>query len=263
MAGQREQRGEAYKATAPPPPSSPSIAGRHGSLSLLPREPRFEELARDGLSPGLMSAGLGSVPAEQTYLDITQGNRVFDSLYSYSPLPRHGCGARLERRSARAESAPAEIVPGLLGSERWKSLASGSRASGACGLSAGGVEPGLSRLSGRSELSARDSLARPTRAARLSRRSLLAGNDLLIAIARPPPAKNGALAIGIAGRGFDGNLTSDSTRLDGYVLSTDVAPTILERLGVAVPSQMSGQPIRSRGLGRRRGGRRAAATAWR
>ena len=75
----------------------------------------------------------------------------------------------------------------------------------------------------------------------------LRGNDLLIAIERPPPAKNQALAIGIAGQGFDGDLTSDSTRLDGYVLSTDIAPTILRRLGVAVPSQMSGQPIRAEG----------------
>jgi hypothetical protein len=73
------------------------------------------------------------------------------------------------------------------------------------------------------------------------------GDDLLIAIERPPPAKNGALAIGIAGRRFAGNLTSDSTRLDGYVLSTDIAPTILRRLGVAIPSQMSGQPIRAEG----------------
>jgi hypothetical protein len=75
----------------------------------------------------------------------------------------------------------------------------------------------------------------------------LRGDDLLIAIERPPPGKNQALAIGIAGRGFDGNLTSDSTRLNGYVLSTDVAPTILQRFGIAVPSQMSGQPIRSEG----------------
>jgi hypothetical protein len=75
----------------------------------------------------------------------------------------------------------------------------------------------------------------------------LRGEDLLIAIEQPPPAKNEALAIGIVGRGFDGNLTSDSTRLDGYVLSTDVAPTILERLRVAVPSEMSGQPIRAEG----------------
>ena len=75
----------------------------------------------------------------------------------------------------------------------------------------------------------------------------LRGNDLLIAIERAPPEKNGALAIGVAGRGFDGNLTSDSTRTDGYVLSTDVAPTILARFGIAVPSQMSGQAIRSEG----------------
>jgi hypothetical protein len=55
------------------------------------------------------------------------------------------------------------------------------------------------------------------------------------------------LSIGIAGRGFDGNLTSDSTRLDGYVLSTDIAPTILDRLGIAVPSEVSGRPIRGEG----------------
>ncbi len=171
------------------------------------------------MSPGLMSAGLGAVPAEQTYLDITQGNRVFDSLYG-SELPR--ARVPLNRPIAdaavvrRAESAPAEIVPGLLASTL--------------------------------EVAPQGFEVRRGSAARV--RGLmrgLRGNDLLIAIERPPPAKNLALAIGIAGKEFDGNLTSGSTRLDGYVLSTDVAPTILERLGVAVPSQMSGQPIRSEG----------------
>jgi hypothetical protein len=70
---------------------------------------------------------------------------------------------------------------------------------------------------------------------------------LLVAIERAPPVKNGALAIGIAGRGFDGDLTSDSTRTDGYVLSTDIAPTILARFGIAVPAAMSGQSIRAEG----------------
>ena len=78
---------------------------------------------------------------------------------------------------------------------------------------------------------------------------------LPIAIARAR-RRSGALPIGIAGRGFDGNLTSDSTRTDGYVLSTDIAPTILERLRVAVPDEMSGQPIRAEGA-RRPGGDRA------
>ena len=56
-----------------------------------------------------------------------------------------------------------------------------------------------------------------------------------------------ALPIGIAGRGFDGNLTSDSTRTDGYVLSTDIAPTVLAHFGIEVPSEISGQAIRAEG----------------
>jgi hypothetical protein len=166
-----------------------------------------------------MSAGLGSVPAEQTYLDITQGNRVFDSLYD-SELPRARVPLNRPVEDAavlrRAESAPAEIVPGLLAST----------------LAAEGKTFAVGDATVR-EL--------PQLVERLR------GEELLIAIERPPPPKNRALAIGIAGRGFDGDLTSDSTRLDGYVLSTDVAPTILERLGVEVPSQMSGQAIRAEG----------------
>ncbi len=194
-------------------------AGAKVSLVLLPNGTSVSALAAAGMSPGLMSAGLGSVPAEQTYLDITQGNRVFDSLYD-SGLPRARVSLNRPIEGGplveRAESAPAEIVPGLLASTL-----------GAADKSFEVRAVSLSRLG------------------RLVRG--LRGNDLVIAIERPPPAAGKALAIGIAGRGFDGNLTSDSTRLDGYVLSTDVAPTILERLGVAVPSQMSGQPIRSEG----------------
>ena len=115
----------------------------------------------------------------------------------------------------RAESAPAEIEPGLLAA----TLARAGR---------------KLRVRDLSEAQLRRAVAG------------LRGQDLAIAIERPP-AKNRALAIGIAGRGYDGNLTSDSTRLDGYVLSTDVAPTILERFGLDVPTEMSGQPIRAAG----------------
>ena len=65
-----------------------------------------------------MSAGLGSVPAGQTYLDIGQGNRVFDSLYDSDLKVGVGDDVCAPIRSSavveRAESAPAEIVPGLL-----------------------------------------------------------------------------------------------------------------------------------------------------
>jgi len=207
---------EKVQAALPPAqPSRPTVV-----IALVPRGTSPAELARDGMAPGLLSAGLGSVPAAQTYLDVSQGNRVFDSLYDEA-LPPHVrggmCGPAYSRAVVeRAESAPADIVPGLLAATLRKA---GVR----CRVESL-TRAGLRAVVGRSR-----------------------GGSLLIAIERAPQAKDRALAIGIAGRGFDGNLTSDSTRLRGYVLSTDIAPTILTRLGVAVPSEMSGQPIRSEG----------------
>jgi hypothetical protein len=163
-----------------------------------------------------MSPGLGTVPAEQTRLDVGQGNRVFDSLYD-RPLPRLHPGERARwwrEVVERAESAPAEITPGLLRST----------------LAAAG-----------------DSADFAVRTASLDRLRPRRGGDLLIAIASPTGTSDEPLPIGVSGGGFDGNLTSDSTRTGGYVLSTDVAPTILQWLGVGVPSEMSGQPIRSEG----------------
>jgi hypothetical protein len=69
-------------------------------------------------------------------------------------------------------------------------------------------------------------------------------DDLLIAFAEPEGDAR-IVPIGIAGGGFRGDLTSDSTRTDGYVLSTDIAPTILRRLGIPIPGQMDGEPIRA------------------
>ena len=188
------------------------------TIALVPRGTGVGELAALGLAPGLMSAGLGSVPAAQTYLDISQGNRVFDSLYDSdlgSDLGGGMCGPAYSRTVVeRAESAPAEIVPGLL-------AATLARAGERCAV----VSVSPRGLAG---------LIRGLR-----------GDDLLIAIERAPPPDDEALAIGIGGRRFAAGLTSDSTRTEGYVLSTDVAPTILAGLGLAIPDQMSGQPISS------------------
>jgi len=197
--------------------AAPAAVAKEASpvrLVLLPAGTTVAELADAGYSPGLMSAGLGTVPPDQTYLDIGQGNRVFDSLYD-EDLPERGKGSARWWRAVveRAESAPADIVPGLLGST----------------LRGSGVPPRLFR---------RTSASRPPTPSR---------EETVIAIARPTGENADPLPIGIAGRGFDGNLTSDSTRIDGYVLSTDVAPTILHHFGVPIPTEMSGQPIRAEG----------------
>jgi hypothetical protein len=192
-----------------------------------------------------MSAGLGKVPALQTYLDIGQGNRVFDSLYD-EDLPLLGrhpdCHVWEQAVERRAESAPAEIDPFLLRDEaRRHGVAVRFAARPECvfGGSIGSADGGPSGA--RLEF-AEASLGEM----RAQIRSLGPGN-LLIAIARPTGRSDEPLAIGIAGRGFDGNLTSSSTRTDGYVLSTDLAPTVLTFLGEDVPDAMSGQPIRAEG----------------
>lgn len=214
-------------------------------LLLLPPQTTVGQLAAAGFSPGVMSAGLGTVPTNQTYLDIGQGNRVFDSLYDRD-LPPLGkdCFAWEEAVEKRAESAPAEIVPFVLIHEaRAHGVAVFWDTKSACAF--GGFEGGEGGIS--HAVLTFDEVAL-NEASRW--RAALKRSELLIAIARPTGESDEPVPIGIAGRGFHGNLTSDSTRTNGYVLSTDVAPTILLHLGrlnPEVPGEMSGQPIRAEG----------------
>jgi hypothetical protein len=248
----RGRDGEKAQAARTPTRHLPTV-----TLVFVPADVTPRELAAIGLSPGVMSAGLGKVPAEQTYLDIGQGNRVFDSLYD-DDLPTigsvGGCAAWQKAVGDRAESAPADIVPGML-TRTLEAAGIGVRAGvrAACAFSASRPRTAASDSS---EKSSEDPRPNPAQAfevggidlgaaASLARR--LRRDDLVIVIARPTGRSDDPLAIGIAGSGFDGNLTSDSTRTDGYVLSTDVAPTILDHYGIDVPSEMTGQPIRAEG----------------
>ncbi|MEK6250756.1 MAG: hypothetical protein AABM43_02225 [Actinomycetota bacterium] len=207
------------------------------------------------ISPGLLSAGIGDVPATQTYLDIGQGNRVSETLYD-GALPRtEPLGTRAphwQQIVDRADSAPADIVSGLLAStlRRHRLPTIADETLGLPALLAADWR-GLLLRSNVGPVT--DRCPAPVCVLDVTPADLrplvrsLRGDDLLIALERPPPQPDHQLTIGIAGHGFDGNLTSDSTRMRGYVLSTDLAPTILRRLGVPVPSQMNGEPIRSEG----------------
>ena len=226
-------------------------------IAVLPYATTVEQIAAvPELAPGVVSAGLGAVPVAQTFLDIGQGNRVNESLYD-GDLPRlyvrdGRVPERLwERTLARAESAPANIIPGLLASTLADAGvpvgaedASGSATliavdrDGAVRIAdaqacAAGCGPGLSAASGRGcgEL---ETLV-----------GELGPGDLLIAFASGSEAQQELLPVGIAGEGFDGNLTSASTRTDGVVVSTDIAPTVLEHLGVEVPDEVNGSEITS------------------
>jgi hypothetical protein len=225
---------------APAPEGAAAKGFPSAHVLVLPSQTTVGDLAEAGFSPGLMSAGLGTVPRNQTYLDIGQGNRVFDSLYDEDLPWSRACSGWQKEVEKRAESAPAEIVPFLLVREaRRQGLAVSWAGRLACAFGGNrplypGDEGALIFLEG----------ALLGKAGEMRR---FLESDLLIAIAEPDGESDEPVAIGISGPGFDGNLTSDSTRTDGYVLSTDVAPTILRHFGIPVPPEMSGQPIRSEG----------------
>jgi hypothetical protein len=240
---------------------APAAAGARGSthvtIAVLPGRTTVGELAQvPGMGVGILSAGIGNVSAEQTYLDIGQGARVQGSLYD-DPLPRltprrtADGGLRVPEAQwrevrRRAESVPADIVPGLLGTNLAHADVTTIHAVKSPPLTAVPVVDGRGRLSSpRCDGAACPVVAVASADLAGLRRlaSGVRGGDLVIAIGRPPPDPNHGLALGIAGRGLDGTLTSDSTRMRGFVLDTDLAPTILDRLEVPVPDEMSGEPI--------------------
>jgi hypothetical protein len=214
-------------------------------------------LADAGFSPGLMSAGLGTVPPLQTEVDITAGNRVFDTLYDSSlPSSQSDCPAWWRAVKQRAASAPDEIEPGLLSQLLEDAGVSVlARGEASCTFSPPRTEASASgsppeKLSGTPRQNAHLGHFEVRSAKPAELKSLAAestGDDLTIAIPRPTGKTDDPIPLGIAGPGFDGDLTSDTTRTNGYVTATDIAPTVLEHFGLAVPSQMSGQPIRTEG----------------
>jgi hypothetical protein len=233
----------------------------HVTIAVLPGRTSVVDLSRiRGMGVGILSAGIGNVSADQTYLDTGQGARVQESLYD-SPLPRltirgaEGSGLRVPASPwrdvrRRAESVPADILPGLLGSTLARADVARIHAVKSAAITAlpivdehGRVPPPRCHDPG----CASGAVASADLAGLRKLAKDLRGDDLLVAIGRPPPPANHGLALGIAGRGFDGTLTSDSTRMRGYVLDTDLAPTILERLGIAVPDEMTGEPIHTDG----------------
>jgi hypothetical protein len=233
------------------PPDVPSV-----TVAILPRRTEPEDLERfEGLAPGTMSAGLSRVTPAQTFLDMGAGNRVFTSLYG----PELPVMTRFRKRVPgwpliveRADDAPAQIVPGLLGSE-VREAGIPIRADSLLTTPALMAADGQGRVGRARPWQCLDRACDGVAVVPAALGQLqplvnrLRGDDLLIAMERPPPGEQEVLAIGLAGDGYEGNLTSDTTRTPGLALTTDIAPTILDRLGLPVPGEMAGHSIRSEG----------------
>lgn len=230
----------------------------------------------DRAAIGLMNGGLGEVSAQQTWLDLSQGARAFDTTYD-TPLDRVYPGGESAQGWAkvlrRAETTDSVIIPGLMASILAESGldAVAAESAGAAALAVvrrngsitrpplacGGPESmtrpevtGSRQEVGGSEaaiagcLDPVTVLSMPLSAAFEAARNR-ESSDLLIFIERPPADSGDQLTIAIAGPGYRGMVKSPSTRTDGYVLSTDIAPTILDHFGIDIPKAMTGLPVES------------------
>ncbi|HTU15444.1 MAG TPA: hypothetical protein VMF31_09615 [Solirubrobacterales bacterium] len=208
-----------------------------------------------GAAVGLLNPGLGDVPPAQTWLDVSQGARAFDSSYdtplgNLSIAPRYVLG--WEKVLLRASSTSTAIKPGLL----------------AAAMDRNGLEMVHRTDAGKLALSTADRAGRLVpapetcpgplcdQAVTVTRVSLDGArqmaerrdaNSMLIVIESPPADSGDQLAMAVAAPGFGGMLESESTRTPGYVLTTDIGPTILDFFGIRTPKAMTGLPIGSGG----------------
>jgi hypothetical protein len=230
-----------------------------------------------GLSIAIMSAAQGAYMTEQFLLDVTQGARIASSAY---PTPRPpalslqatGAGAVVSGWGAarrRAEDAPQLLRPGLLATQ----IPGGAAYAGSTGEDDVDGVAGADRTGRISEASlgpAPTLLARVTALERRRRlvvvdlpdglqgygelRALSAGRsrgELLLVVQRAAQGSAGELLwVGAAGLPGGGGreLSSQSTNERGLITSVDLAPTILDHLGLRpIPTDMRGDPIRTDG----------------
>ena len=272
---------------APSPPTAVAAAPAADPrvvLAFLPEggddnpKPILERLdARTSLALGLLSSTQGRSTPQQMVLDASAGSRTSRSVYDPEELPvlelvRGGDGSGFifgwNKALERAESAPAEIKPGLLAEQ----IPGGAGYAGVAGRNhveaavAADREGDIVSVS----LGTADSLAARAQALLRRQRFVVVGlptshkgdaqldallrarrpQDLLIVVQTPPRARVPVLLpIGIAGLGSNGELTSSTTHLEGIVAGIDIPPTVWRHLGITEqPSAVRGQPIRADGV---------------
>ncbi|MEJ7583212.1 MAG: hypothetical protein WKF43_03815 [Acidimicrobiales bacterium] len=237
-----------------------------------------------GLAIGFYSSSNGAYDRRQVLLDMTQGSRQVGSLYEPQdpPLLRavpSGSGAIVQgwdgaRR--RAERVSVTLRPGLLAG----TVPGGGGFVGVSGdlgaadgviaaaderghveaLSLGSSATLVERT--RELLDAHRFVTVAVSADPAGRRALddllngrRTGDLVLIAHVPPTPVEDSDLlpppqrfirlpAFAVARDDGSGSVTSATTRQDGLVASVDVLPTVLDHLGVAVPEEVRGSPVK-------------------
>lgn len=240
-------------------------------LAFLPAETDdglLERLGRDAYHVGVTAPAAGGAQAGQFYLDLSQGTRVSRRIYD-EELPElrlrpDGTLAGWPAVIERADDAPGDLIPGLLG-ETVRSAGGRVAYAGVEGLTHDEASAAADRQGSLDTVSLGPPEGFAKRLQGLLREHELvvtrlpaegglkvlddvATDGLVVVIRAPRPGPLQVLPAGARPLGYEaegGLLTSRSTRRPGMVTVTDYAPTILDSLGLEVPDEMEGRVIES------------------
>jgi hypothetical protein len=207
------------------------------------------------------SPTVGGYDPTQMYLDVGQGARVSTRVYDSPPpelrLLPDGRLAGWAKAVSRAEDAPGEVVPGLLG-EAVRRAGGRTAYVGIAGLghdeaaavadrsghvdtveltSRRGFGPRLDDVLGRHRLVA---TRLPVTGGLALLERLLRTDARVIVVRAPPPGPLVQLPTAATVGDGDGVLRSRTTRRPGMVAATDYAPTVLGWLGIDEPDDVQG-----------------------
>lgn len=263
--------------------ATPASGQSRAVIAFLPKgpgetRPLLEEFAARGMAIGLTSPTVGGFKVRQMGLDMSQGARIPTRLYS-GPIgslrPLRGRLSGWGLALHRAAKAPADVKPGLLGSvvgrvgyavhARGFSIApvvAATRSGRVSPIRPGDLLDVIGLAPGAAGLRELDRL--------LARR----GRGFVYVVRAPSGDRLRLLPSAVAAPGIRGRLRSATTRRDGLIAATDVAPSVLRFLRLRVPDAMQGQPIEGRGSADPKGlevlaqrlsvvtGRRGVALEW-
>jgi hypothetical protein len=240
-----------------------------------PKMPLLFDLEQRNFAYGVSSPSIGSYSKRQMLLDMSSGTRIANSAYGRDlgrlDLDYGPSGGRMKGwfyDDKRAEAAPGDVLPGLfastlekaghrvayagvVGFEQTEAAVAADRAGRVEKVSLGTIgtfpQRTLDLWRGSDVVVARF----PPDAAGLEALDRIVAarepGDLIYAIRAPPAGRVRLLPTGMLGPGFRARvLYSPTTRRTGLVAVTDMAPTVLDYLGVKIPKQMEGRVIEAR-----------------
>ncbi|MDQ3934313.1 MAG: hypothetical protein M3340_06740 [Actinomycetota bacterium] len=244
-----------------------------------PKSPLLFDLAERDFSYGMASPSIGAYSKRQMVLDVSQGSRIANSAYP-EDLGRldlrwdpdgGGQVKGFRRARRRADDAPGDVIPGLLGESlrrrgmtaayvgvvgfpQTEAVAAADRRGRLTRVSLGTIGTFARRALAvweENELVVARFPADEAGLAELDRVLAERRSDDLVLVVRAPPAGRGRLLpAGMLGPESKGDvLYSPTTRRLGLVAVTDFAPTALEHLGIDPPDEMDGRTIEARADG--------------